>query len=505
MLKIRPFSANAGKNRNRSRYANPASSIRKDLKILNSSEETGKFLDSKIFKLTDTEFVDHKSLASTQISQELKFLKSFTNKTQLSKTSNNRIIEKLAIELEKVKTNENSGTKLEIMHERARELKEKIKETKLKQVEKLEDREIYYHIEKRMIETRIFLNLKNHELTGKIKLKENLLINEKQKFFKVKEARSRSTRVYKNYDKTSAFFNKSKFILADKCAKEKKASEEMDLIRYEHSRRHREICEEVDNEETIRKFKGIREQVMLSRLWHLFLSNRLKEYLSKFGTIDLAFRKIRSITGLNDINDVVEKFLTKENLYHELMSMVNQNKANKENLIQSIKTIEEKIQELNISEKPAFAHVNIQGLLDNINEKRNRNFVEKERLGKILALKVKLESWIKKIILRVNKTKELDHFNFHELVLVLKNTVNDELTRIKIIPSPQLLYETKKVLADEMAQLGKSSFFSRLIEKEKMKNEKLLPVELDYIDEVYEHKKKSFFTPLLEKTLKRTN
>ena len=182
MLKIRPFSASTGKNRSRSRYANPSSSIRTDLKILKSSEETGKFLDSKIFKLTDTEFIDHKSLASTQISQELKFLKSFTNKTQLSKTSNNRIIEKLSIELEQVKNSETLGTSLESMDDRVKELKDKIRQTKLKQLEKLEDREIYCHIEKRMIETRIHLNLKNHELAGQIKMKASLLLNERQSF-----------------------------------------------------------------------------------------------------------------------------------------------------------------------------------------------------------------------------------------------------------------------------------------------------------------------------------
>ena len=201
-----------------------------------------------------------------------------------------------------------------------------------------------------MIETRIHLNLKNHELAGQIKMKASLLLNERQKFFRVKEAKSRSARVCKSYDKTSAFFNKGKVALAARFRDGKKASEELDLMRCEHERRHREICEEVYNEETIRKFKGIREQVMLSRLWHLFLSNRLKEHLSKFGAIDLAFRKIRSITGLSDINEVVEKFLTKENLYNDLMSMVNSNKAKKENLIQTIQNIEAKIQELKITD-----------------------------------------------------------------------------------------------------------------------------------------------------------
>jgi hypothetical protein len=484
---------------------NPSSSIRKDLIILQSSEETGKFLDSQIFKLTDTDFIDHKSLASTQISQELKFLKTSSNKTQLTKTTNNWMIEKLSVELEQAKSAENYGKKLETMKEKIQQLKEKIIETKAKQLERLEDREVCLHIEKRMIATKIHLNIKSRELKNQLHVKTGILNSEMEKTLKVRESRCRSARVYRNFDKTSSFFNKSKVVLANRFENEKKASEEMDELRLQHDKRHLEICEEVDNEETIRKFKGMREQVMLSRLWHGFLTKKLKDYISKFGTIDLAFRKIKSITGLTDISEVVEKFLTKENLYHELMSMVNQNKSKKEKMIQNIQNLEEKIQDLNISEKPASSFESVKDLIDEIHSKRGRNYYEKEKLEKIISLKLKLESWIKKIIMKVKKNQEMDHFNLNELIFVLKDSVNEVLRGLQSRPDHRVLYETNKKMVIDVAKVGKSSAFSKLMQKEKIKNEEIFPAELDFVDEVFEQKKKSFFTPLLEKTLKKTN
>lgn len=503
MMKLRPSSANPTRT---SRYAsrvNPSSSIKRDLKLIQSSQETGKFLDSQIFKLTEASFLDYKSLASTQITQELKILKTHTNKTQLSKTTNNWRIEKLNLELEQTKSAENYSKKIPLLKEKIEKLKQEIIDAKIQQELKLDDREVYFHIEKRMVDTKIHLELKAHHLRDQLKIKDAILNTEKMKFLNVKEKRCRSARAYKNFDKTSEFFQKSKKILARRFEEEKKASENMDLMRQEHNRRHIEICEQVDNEESIRNFKGIRERVMLSKLWYMFLSNKLKDYITKFGTIDLAFRKIRSITGLTDISEVVEKFLTKENLYNELMSMVNQNKAIKDKMIKDNKDLQSKIEELNICEKHKNIEGNVRELLDVIQGNRVRNAYEKERLEKIQALKVKLEAWVKKVIGKFKIQADFQKFSIVELIDALRSTVLDELRGMNLTPDLKVMKEiTKKVVA-ETSKLGNSPLASKLVQKEKIKNEEMVLSHLNYSDETTDYKKKTFFTPLLEKALRK--
>lgn len=51
------------------------------------------------------------------------------------------------------------------------ELETDIKDTKSKQEDLLSDQEIYYHIQKRLRTTKIFLDMKKHYLTHKIKKK----------------------------------------------------------------------------------------------------------------------------------------------------------------------------------------------------------------------------------------------------------------------------------------------------------------------------------------------
>lgn len=504
-MKLRPSSANPTKTRQYTNHINASTSIKRDLKLIQSSQETGKFLDSQIFKLTEASFFDHKSLASTQITQELKVLKTHTNKTQLCKTTNNWKIEKLALELEQTKSAENYSKRIPLLKLRIEELKKEILAAKMNQEIRLEDREVYFHIEKRMVDTKIHLELKAHHLREQMNIKTGILITEKTKYWKHKESRCKSARACRNFDKTSEFFRKSKIILAKRFENEKKASEEMDRLRFEHERRHVEICEQVDNEETIRKFKGIREQVMLSKFWYSFLSNKLKDNIVKFGAIDLAFRKIRSITGLTDITEVVEKFLTKENLYNELMTMVNQNKATRENMLKKNRELENKIEEFNISEKHLSIGQNLRELLEVIQSNRARNGYEKERLEKIQALRIKLESWIRKIILKFKGTYEgLKNFSLVELMMVLKSSVFEELGLMNIPPNSKVLKEITKKIVVDASKLSSSPMACKLIQKEKLKNEELLLSQLNYSDEVSDYKKKIFFTPLLDKALRKT-
>ena len=89
-MKIRPLSATSTKtNRIFTNQTTPTHTVKRNLKVLMSSEETARFLDSQIFKLTEASMPNCKELASLQVSKELKQLKSFTNSVQLSKSQIN--------------------------------------------------------------------------------------------------------------------------------------------------------------------------------------------------------------------------------------------------------------------------------------------------------------------------------------------------------------------------------------------------------------------------------
>ena len=122
----------------------------------------------------------------------------------------------------------------------------------------------------------------------------------------------------------------------------------------------------------------------------MVLTKKLNENILQFGTIELAFRKIRGIIGLYDINDVVEKFLTKENGYIELMKTIVQNKLTKENLIQRNNELESKIQKITISERPAITSNKLRELTDQILNFTNRNIYDKKRQEIMNGIKINI-------------------------------------------------------------------------------------------------------------------
>ena len=302
-MKIRPLSATSTKtNRIFTNQTTPTHTVKRNLKVLMSSEETARFLDSQIFKLTEASMPNCKELASLQVSKELKQLKSFTNSVQLSKSQINWKIERLAIELSQAKTKEKYvESKIPGLLEEIIKLKEKIEAVKALQEEKLADREVYNHVQQRLVNTKIFLDIKTNDLQERLSNKQHFLRIENNAQIKTREGRCQSARMYKNFYRTAEFFHKNTSIKAKNLEKNQKVIANMQTWREKRKKRQTEICEEVENEETIRNFKGIRESIMVCRVWYMFLSNKLAANVSEFGTIELAFRKIRSVTGLFDI------------------------------------------------------------------------------------------------------------------------------------------------------------------------------------------------------------
>lgn len=68
-------------------------------------------------------------------------------------------------------------------------------------------------------------------------------------------------------------------------------------------------------------------------------------------TIEDAFQKIRTATNLSNVNEIVHRFLTREQTYSELLIAVSENERKIENLRKDHETWGSKLQELQISDK----------------------------------------------------------------------------------------------------------------------------------------------------------
>lgn len=504
-MKNRPVSANPVKKFNHKPSTSPLHNVKRDLRILMSSEQTSKFLDGQIFKLTEAGFPDCKELASTQISQDLKLLKTFTNTTQLSKTQTNSKINRLALELSQARNTESYiKNKIPELLERVEALKKEISTAKKQQEDKLADREVYLHVEKRLVTTRIHLDIKNHFLQTQLNNKDHVLSVEREHQMKTRENRCRSARMYKDFTRYSRVYDKNKTICKKMFDKDLEILESTDMNRLRRQQRHLEIYEEVENEENIRKYTGKRESIMLYKLWNMYLSNKLKDCAEKFGTMELAYKKIRSVTGLQNINQVVEKFLTKESSFQELMTMILAKKKEKDSYFKRNSELEVKVEKIIMAEKQILSGDLIGNLSKEISNVTNMKSHDSNRQEKLKNIKANVVNWVKRLV-KLFKPEFVDqNESLQELIILLKANV---LGLLKSIGPIDEKTGNQKFSKDDIwvfnRDLKNKSYIVSKIDHIKSASSTVKLSDLYNIDESTNGFKKHFFIPLLEKTLKK--
>mmetsp|Transcript_11399 Transcript_11399/g.19234 ORF Transcript_11399/g.19234 Transcript_11399/m.19234 type:complete len:188 (+) Transcript_11399:831-1394(+) len=69
----------------------------------------------------------------------------------------------------------------------------------------------------------------------------------------------------------------------------------------------------------------MQEQFLVQRLFSAFLKRKMEKEMEKHSYVEDAFQKIRTATGFSDVNEIVHRFLTREQTYSQLLMAVSEN------------------------------------------------------------------------------------------------------------------------------------------------------------------------------------
>ena len=69
----------------------------------------------------------------------------------------------------------------------------------------------------------------------------------------------------------------------------------------------------------------MQEQFLVQRLFSAFLKRKMESEMDNHFVVEEAFQKIRTATGFSDVNDIVHRFLTREQTYSQLLMAVSEN------------------------------------------------------------------------------------------------------------------------------------------------------------------------------------
>ena len=79
--------------------------------------------------------------------------------------------------------------------------------------------------------------------------------------------------------------------------------------------RQQEIAENAINENKDSNELKMQESFLVQKLWSAFLKTKMEREMNRTYEIENAFQKIRAATGFSDVQEIVHKFLTREQTY----------------------------------------------------------------------------------------------------------------------------------------------------------------------------------------------
>lgn len=181
------------------------------------------------------------------------------------------------------------------------------------------DQRIYYHMLDRMKKDLIAMKIRTNELKNSLKKKEQIVSSEDEKNRKSDEHRLQSKFKLDNLIRNVDQEQKKRQERIQSLQKSIKNKEEAVQRRMERIRRQQEIADAAANENKDSDEKTMRDNFMVQKLWAVFLKRKMENEMRKSAEVEDAFQTIRAATGMTDIHSIVQKFLTREQTYSQLL------------------------------------------------------------------------------------------------------------------------------------------------------------------------------------------
>jgi hypothetical protein len=248
------------------------------------------------------------------------------------------------------------------IQDRVKQLEAEIDKTRSLREHTKDEKYIYEHVLNRMQKTRISLELQAQHYTQALKTKQQV-VTEQLRRMRNAQANSFLARQTVNVARTlltrEEQQQESQALTLEKNARLRK---EISSRRGENQTRQAEIAEFAANMQEDGEETRLRKGYVLHRFWWNALHRKLEKDKAESVEIEEAFQRIKIATGVGDIHDIVERFLTKEQTYSRLMQAVTESEQRVERLKHDIEEEQSNIKSFAVSEQRGSADLDAAGL-----------------------------------------------------------------------------------------------------------------------------------------------
>ena len=267
----------------------------------------------------------------------------------------------------------------------------------------------YYHMIDRMKKDLVSLSIKSNEMQDSYKQKEQIATEETDKSRKAKEQRMQAKVKLEALMKNIDIEQKKRQERIMSLQKSIRNKEEALQRRMDRVRRQQEIAEAAANENKDSNELKMQENYMVQKLWSALLKKKMEKEMSRFREIEEAFQKIRASTGFSDVQEIVHKFLTREQTYSQLLMAVSDNERKIDNLRRENEQWREKLHDLQIQADGQEKKSNHQQTpeitaLDNkITTLRKQSEKAEELNKRVQLVNDQVNSWTSRILQKIDQ------------------------------------------------------------------------------------------------------
>jgi uncharacterized coiled-coil protein SlyX len=172
--------------------------------------------------------------------------------------------------------------------------------------------------------------------------------------------------------------------------------------RIERQKRNQDIAEAAANENKDSSELKMRESLYIQRLWNAFMRKKMEKEMKESSVIDDAFKAIKTATGVTDVQEMVRKFLTREQTYSQLLMNVSESERSIDKLKKDNEELRGRLHELKID---AGENGSGNGMMDEEIIELNQTLANvqkdysllQEKFKKINIVNDQVSSWSKKV------------------------------------------------------------------------------------------------------------
>lgn len=380
-----------------------------------SSKRQKSYAESAGFSDLEPDFNDNEQ-ETKEIAAYLNLIRKNHDKIKQENMKKKLVLERLKKDFEKAsELAHNSEESSEVIEEKISQVQKNLELTRLKHKQEMKDFKSYAHVLDRMKKDKIAMEIKANDIQTSLKCTKLVLNDEVKKSQLAREAHFQSKMVLQDLRKHHYVTSKKKSKKIESLQRELKSREEVAARREDRQKRQNEIVEAAANDDKDSHEVKLRESLLLYKLWFSYLSKKLNAEMKKAVDVERAFLKIKSATGLMDVGEIVERFLTREQSYMILVKAVSEAEDKLNMLRAENKTAKLMLNSLTFEDSGSRPLVTTSAAVKNLKRKQKNYVIVKEKLVSSRSLFNQIMDWTNKTLLTLKLKKPIEGTSMVEI------------------------------------------------------------------------------------------